>query len=290
MVVTPVPLSGIFVLDFTWNCGLTSPIFRDITMAHFLGLSVMFISILTPLIVLITCGVVAWIGVRCLEHRPYIEKFSNACSLSPLEILKITPVGYSFKDSRSLVYHSSRYYLCIMHMDENNFRHRLWSCPSGVDQHHTSHFLQLPDAPLCHPVLVVRIYPFRGKLLASSVAGFNPLLGLKISVIGLVWLDGHASVTSIPFSCLISFEDLLCRLCLLSLYIAQPWRLIRIYSCILVSLCSKEPFRLRYHSCRWGFNLLLKFQVSWTFRILRLIHIVLGALSPWSHIHPFIYT
>ena len=64
-----------------------------------------FLIILLLLIALTTCGVVAWIGVHCLEHIPGIWKFYNAWSLGPLGIPKIPPVRSSCQGCGSLVSH-----------------------------------------------------------------------------------------------------------------------------------------------------------------------------------------
>ena len=42
------------------------------------------------------------------------------------------------------------------------------------------------------------------------MSGFDPLLGLENAVVGVVSLDGHASVPSIPFPHLIYVKSFLC--------------------------------------------------------------------------------
>ena len=82
---------------------------------HSYILLVMFLSMLPPLIAMITCGVVAWVGVIFIEHRPDIQTFSNAWSLGPLGILKIPPVGYSYQGFENLVSRSLRFKPCAIY-------------------------------------------------------------------------------------------------------------------------------------------------------------------------------
>ena len=82
----PVPLSVILYQTLHEILGWPVLSLGIISAPHSWSVFLTFLSILPLLIYLTTCGVVAWIGVHCVEHTLDIRTFSNVWSLDPLRI------------------------------------------------------------------------------------------------------------------------------------------------------------------------------------------------------------